>query len=310
VSTRYQESYVLLDTIKINDIFEQLLHQRLIRGLSNICAVSREVKFRDSRFDFVIELDSGVKVIAEVKSCTLCHNGVAMFPDAPTGRGKKHLKTLEHLSSEGFQVCNFYCITNRRARIFMPNFHTDLDYCLAFMAAKGVTFRALRIPLNNPVTVELKDIQEIPIDLDTTRECCSDSGSYILILRNPRLFHASVGSLGLCTFQPGFYVYIGSAKRGLSGRTRRHLRKRKRIRWHIDYISPLRMVPDRIYEIRCSEALESRLADAFSMVCTSYISGFGATDTLDASHLFYFDSPPYMMRAFSDILLDFRVFSR
>lgn len=45
----------------------------------------------------------------------------------------------------------------------------------------------------------------------------------------------SAGKLKQTEFEPGTYLYIGSARNGLSGRIARHLRKEKKIFWHIDY---------------------------------------------------------------------------
>ncbi len=46
-----------------------------------------------------------------------------------------------------------------------------------------------------------------------------------------------VGRLGVVKFRAGFYFYVGSAKRNLSTRLARHARRRKKLRWHIDYLS-------------------------------------------------------------------------
>ncbi|MGB9617311.1 MAG: DUF123 domain-containing protein, partial [Desulfomonilaceae bacterium] len=40
-------------------------------------------------------------------------------------------------------------------------------------------------------------------------------------------------------FTPGYYVYLGSAKQygGIESRVNRHLKKNKKLRWHIDYLT-------------------------------------------------------------------------
>jgi Uri superfamily endonuclease len=45
-----------------------------------------------------------------------------------------------------------------------------------------------------------------------------------------------VGALGEVSLDPGWYLYVGSARRHLEARLRRHLRTKKRRRWHIDYL--------------------------------------------------------------------------
>lgn len=46
----------------------------------------------------------------------------------------------------------------------------------------------------------------------------------------------TVGRLGIFDFPAGRYVYTGSARRNLEARIARHLRRDKRLRWHIDYL--------------------------------------------------------------------------
>jgi sugar fermentation stimulation protein A len=48
------------------------------------------------------------------------------------------------------------------------------------------------------------------------------------------------------SMEDGFYLYVGSAKRGLEKRIERHLRKRKKHFWHIDYITSRRDVEVRV----------------------------------------------------------------
>jgi Uri superfamily endonuclease len=45
-----------------------------------------------------------------------------------------------------------------------------------------------------------------------------------------------IGRLGTFDFPAGFYIYTGSAKRGMDNRLARHLSKEKKLRWHIDYL--------------------------------------------------------------------------
>lgn len=49
-------------------------------------------------------------------------------------------------------------------------------------------------------------------------------------------FCLQVGALGQVSLTPGLYLYVGSARRRLDARLRRHLRPEKKRRWHIDYL--------------------------------------------------------------------------
>ena len=61
-----------------------------------------------------------------------------------------------------------------------------------------------------------------------------DAGTYILLIAVERALTLDVGRLGAMTFPPGYYLYVGSALRNLGHRLARHLRREKRVHWHID----------------------------------------------------------------------------
>ena len=61
-------------------------------------------------------------------------------------------------------------------------------------------------------------------------------GSYVLLFRVAGATEVEVGRLGRLRLGPGLYAYSGSALRGLRARVARHLRIRKQMHWHIDYV--------------------------------------------------------------------------
>ena len=62
-------------------------------------------------------------------------------------------------------------------------------------------------------------------------------GSYALIIRLNRAKRLTVGRLGEFYFPAGHYIYLGSALNGLESRVRRHLRRDKKLHWHIDFLT-------------------------------------------------------------------------
>ena len=60
--------------------------------------------------------------------------------------------------------------------------------------------------------------------------------SYQLAIEVDHPLELAVGSLGICRFPAGHYVYTGSAVKNIDQRIGRHLRHEKRPRWHIDYL--------------------------------------------------------------------------
>lgn len=84
----------------------------------------------------------------------------------------------------------------------------------------------------------------------------------------------SVGRLGCHTFPKGRYFYTGSAKRNLFPRIIRHLKKEKKLRWHIDYL--LTRPEASVSHIVLSQHSECELNK--NTPGEIFISGFGASD--------------------------------
>ena len=82
----------------------------------------------------------------EVKGVTLEENGIAMFPDAPTERGLKHVKELtEYAKSKTYDCSLFFIIQMKGCRLFKPNFRTHKEFALALQKAQnaGVNIYAI-----------------------------------------------------------------------------------------------------------------------------------------------------------------------
>ncbi len=100
--------------------------------------IRREVLVDGSRIDLLVERD-GAERLVEVKGCTLVLNSVALFPDAPTARGVKHVKIIEKY---GGMV--LFLVMREDARFFMPNFKTHPEFARELRRAfdSGVKIRA------------------------------------------------------------------------------------------------------------------------------------------------------------------------
>ena len=86
----------------------------------------------------------------EIKNCSLVEDGWAMFPDAVTTRGTKHLNELASLVEQGYQGIIFFCIQRMDADRFRPAAHIDPVYAetLAEVLKKGVQILAYRAELS------------------------------------------------------------------------------------------------------------------------------------------------------------------
>lgn len=99
----------------------------------------RESTWLDSRFD--LEIARGEeKGFVEIKNVTYRSGDTALFPDAVTTRGKKHLDTLIRARSEGYTACNLYIVQRSDCLDFAPAREIDPEYSntLDRTSAEGV----------------------------------------------------------------------------------------------------------------------------------------------------------------------------
>ena len=97
--------------------------------------IRREVKYGDSRFDFYIE-NGEEKAFLEVKGVTLEKNGKALFPDAPTERGVKHINELIKAKENGYSAYILFVIQMKEVTSFSPNTETHPEFTEALIKAK------------------------------------------------------------------------------------------------------------------------------------------------------------------------------
>ena len=118
-------------------------------------------------------------------------------------------------------------------------------------------------------------------------------GIYHLLIHLPQDTDLVVGKLGNFHFQAGYYVYTGSALGGLEPRVSRHLRLKKRLHWHIDYLLQHAQVID-VVKHQTTERLECNFNEKVLSLPDSRIpvKGFGSSDCKCLSHLVYFEEKP------------------
>ena len=125
-----------------NDIAEEWLRKGAL--FSKNATIRREVFHGDSRFDFYVE-DGSQKAFLEVKGCTLEQDGLALFPDAPTVRGVKHLQELTTCAEQGYAAYVLFVIQMKGVREFSPNdtMHPEFGQALRRAQKAGVQILAM-----------------------------------------------------------------------------------------------------------------------------------------------------------------------
>jgi sugar fermentation stimulation protein A len=131
--------------------------------LGPVDVVKPEYTYGNSRIDLFAE-QGGRKILMEVKGVTLERDGVAMFPDAPTERGLKHVRELASSPEDGFEPCILFLIQMSGVKCFTPNYETHREFGEALEEASGAGVRVLAydcvvaedsMTLGKPVDVRL-----------------------------------------------------------------------------------------------------------------------------------------------------------
>ncbi len=158
---RHGGAWVCLDTRQANAAVATALAAGSLPEFSAYREIRAEAPAGDSRLDFRLA-DPGTCWI-EVKCCSLVVRGRALFPDAPTERGTRHLRELAVRARRGNRAVLLVCVV-RRATCFSPNDAADPAFGRALRNAHraGVEVRAHLAAMRGP---ELALGRPIPVDL-------------------------------------------------------------------------------------------------------------------------------------------------
>ncbi len=119
-----------------NAITSEAIRKGRIPELSGYEKIAREVRFEDSRLDLLLSGPGGGCYV-EVKSVTLVEERTALFPDAPTERGRRHLTTLRHAREQGHRAAVMFVVQRPDADAFEPNVQADPKFAEALDEAIG-----------------------------------------------------------------------------------------------------------------------------------------------------------------------------
>lgn len=145
--------WVLVDSALHARLAEEALRLGAVEELKGYRVVRREVRVVGGRIDLMLEGPSGKPALLEVKGCTLVRGGVALFPDAPTARGVRHLRVLARALREGYESFLMFLVTHCGAEELRPNFEVDAGFSQALREAveEGVKAMAYKAALRGDV---------------------------------------------------------------------------------------------------------------------------------------------------------------
>ena len=121
------ENLVNMDSQAPNAAALEAVSKGMIPEIGVPDVIKREKRFGSSRFDIYYE-KNGKKGFVEVKGVTLEYDGLAMFPDAPTIRGARHLRELAEAVKEGFEAWALFVVQMKNIHSFRANREMDPDF--------------------------------------------------------------------------------------------------------------------------------------------------------------------------------------
>ncbi len=129
--------WVGVNTLLANRLVGEGLKAGLFDELSGYTEWRSEVRYgrENSRIDWLLRGAGLPDLYLEVKSVTLCRDGVAYFPDAVTTRGLRHVRELTRMRALGKRAAVFFCVQHSHAKAFAPAADIDSAYASALVQA-------------------------------------------------------------------------------------------------------------------------------------------------------------------------------
>ncbi len=134
------DTWIGINTSLTNKLIREAIEKEIITQIGAVDSIKAEIKVSEkSRLDFLL-IKNNEQIYVEVKNCTLADGPIAMFPDAVTSRGNKHLRELLSLKEAGHRAILIFCVQRMDVDSFRPAKHIDPTYAqtLAEVDALGV----------------------------------------------------------------------------------------------------------------------------------------------------------------------------
>lgn len=165
LGVHYNGQWVSIDSRLPNALIARALALETLPELKGWQVERAEHTWGSSRFDFLLKGPKDGPGLMEVKSCTLVEENIAIFPDAPTLRGARHLRELAEAVKEGYHAWALFCIQRPDAQMWRPHAVMDPDFAAACQEAWAAGVRLLACTCDfDGATLTLR--KGVPVELD------------------------------------------------------------------------------------------------------------------------------------------------
>jgi sugar fermentation stimulation protein A len=160
---RVEGVLVSVDARLPNALVREALAEKKLKPFRGYPRWEAECPYRGGRFDFRRRRPCGCCYL-EVKSVTLVEGGCALFPDAPTERGRRHVEELARRARRGVHAAVVFVIQREDAKAFSPNVPADPELARALRQARGAGVELLAYRCFVP-TEEILLAHTVPVRL-------------------------------------------------------------------------------------------------------------------------------------------------
>ena len=296
----YSGEVVMLDTHTNNRIAEYLIGNDGIPSLKGYHVKRREITVGKSRFDLLLENENNELLYCEIKSCTLFGGSLAMFPDAVTSRGKRHVEELAEMSLNGIKTAVVFVIQSINIQYFMPDFHTDPDFSETLFKNRDIL---KIIPVlagwNNKLEL-ISSNTEVPILWSLYEKVGRlDRGVYLMLFHVEEYSSLSMENSEMIEIKSGYYCYIDYEESELQKKLERYKRRKKNVSLNRDILRNNSVI-DSTWVIRGSSDIQDKITDSIGIISDSILSS-------GSSRFYYFSTNPRISRVFQEMVLDYRM---
>lgn len=162
VGVKENDIWVSIDSHLPERAFEEWLNSNLIVYFKNWQIKSKQFYYKGKRIDFLLKHTYLPKyMLLEVKSCTLVKADTALFPDAPTQRGREQVKILMNAIKDGFSAMILFVVQREDASKFRPNEGIDPLFVkyLNLGLSQGLLLSYIRCSYKPPQTLTYLDFK-------------------------------------------------------------------------------------------------------------------------------------------------------
>jgi len=152
----------------VNSLLTEAIESNRVPALTGYSRIQQERPYgnENSRIDLLLTGPDRADCYIEIKNVTaIDEEQIAIFPDAVSTRGQKHLRELMDVVKQGKRAVMFYCIQRQDCHSFRPANEIDHKYAAQLTEAyhQGVEILAYQTKIS-PSSVEIADSVKILFD--------------------------------------------------------------------------------------------------------------------------------------------------